>query len=97
MTDTALEEIDLDYAMATADRANRYMVQHGIPPTPDNFAIWFSYARGTHAELKQTIDVLVAGRQRFDAVTNRQLFSTYLASGSAAAIVGSIPNNWKPS
>jgi diguanylate cyclase len=94
MTDSTLEEIDLDYAMALAESANSHMVQHGIPPTPNNFAVWFNYSRGTLPELKWTIDVLVAGKKPFDHATNRQLFSTYLAPSSAAT-VGDAPEQLK--
>jgi diguanylate cyclase len=95
MTDASLEGIDLDYATALADQANRYMMQHGVAPTPDNFAVWFSYSRGTVPELKRTIDILVAGKKRFDAPTNRELFSNYLAPNSAAATVGDVPDQLK--
>jgi diguanylate cyclase len=95
MTDAALEEIDLDYATALAERANRHMVQHGVAPTPNNFAVWFNYAYGTLPELRRTIDILVAGKKRFDSVTNRQLFSTYLASNSAGTTVDGVPEQLK--
>jgi hypothetical protein len=39
MTDPALDEIDLDYARAVADRPNHYMSLHEIAPTPNNCAI----------------------------------------------------------
>ena len=95
MTDAALDEIDLDYARTVADRANHYMAFHGIAPTPDNFSVWFSYSRGDHPELKRTVDVLVVGKKRFDAKTNRELYKTYLASGFAAAVSGEMPGQFK--
>jgi diguanylate cyclase len=95
MTDVALDEVDLDYARAVADRANRYMSFHEIAPTPNNFAIWFSYSRGDIPELKCAIDVLVAGKKRFDVATNQELYATYLASGSVAAVVGELPEQFK--
>jgi diguanylate cyclase len=45
--------------------------------------------------LKRTIDVLIAGSQRFDSATNRELFSTYLAAGSAGPVVGDVPEQLK--
>jgi diguanylate cyclase len=91
----ASEELDLDYATAVASQANRYMVQHGIAPTPNNFAVWFSYSSGASPELKRTIDVLVAGQKRFDSATNRELFSTHLSPSSAGAVVGDVPAQLK--
>lgn len=95
MIGVASEELDLDYARALASQANRYMVQHGIAPTPNNFAVWFSYSIGASPELKRTIDVLVAGQKRFDSATNRELFSTHLAPSSAGAVVGDVPAQLK--
>jgi diguanylate cyclase len=95
MSDPAFEELDPDYAAALADRANRYMVQHGVTPTPGNFAVWFAYSRDASPELKRAIDALIAGKKLFDANTNRELFATYLAPSSASKIVGNIPEQLK--
>ena len=95
MTDFAIEELDLEYATELAGRASRLMAQHGVAPTPNNFAVWFSYSRGTVPELKQTIDILVAGKKRFDTTTSRELFSTYLAPDSAREVVGDVPEQLK--
>jgi diguanylate cyclase len=95
MSDPALEELDPDYAAALADRANRYLVQHGVTPTPNNFAVWFAYARGASPELKRAIDARIAGKKPFDANTNRELFATHLALSSASKIAGNIPERLK--
>jgi diguanylate cyclase len=95
MTDAAFEEVDFDYATTLADRANRHMAQHGVAPTPSNFNVWFNYSRGNAPELKRVIDILIAGNRRFDATTNRDLFSTYLAPSPTGAAVGEIPDQLK--
>jgi diguanylate cyclase len=77
MSSTA-NEIDFDYATSTADRANRLMAQHGVPPTPDNFSVWFYYAMGGSLALKKTIDVLLANKRKFDAAINRDLYVSYV-------------------
>jgi diguanylate cyclase len=75
---SAYDEIDFDYAATTADRANRLMSQHGVPPTPDNFSVWFYYAMGGSLTLKKTIDVLIANKRKFDSAVNRDLYVTYV-------------------
>jgi diguanylate cyclase len=95
MIAAAFEEFDLDYATAMAERANRLMVQHGVAPTPNNFAVWFNYSCDTGPELKRTIDILIAGKRRFDPATNRELFSTYLAAGPASATDSNVPEQLK--
>ncbi|MBS0531355.1 MAG: GGDEF domain-containing protein [Proteobacteria bacterium] len=95
MTRTSLSEIDLEYARAVADRANQYMVLHGVAPTPDNFAVWFSYSRGDLPELKRKIDALIEGKKQFDSATSRELYAMHLAQGSAAAVVAELPEQFK--
>jgi diguanylate cyclase len=75
---SAYDEIDFDYATTIADRANRLMSQHGVPPTPDNFSVWFYYAMGGSLTLKKTIDILIANKRKFDSVVNRDLYVTYI-------------------
>jgi diguanylate cyclase len=95
MIDPALEEIDLDYATALAEQANRHMVQYGVVPTPDNFAIWFNYSRGASPELKRMIDILIADKKKFDSAISRELHSTYLAPNSISKAVGEVPERLK--
>jgi diguanylate cyclase len=75
---SAPEEIDFDYATTIADRANGFLAQHRVPPTPENFAVWFYYAMGGSLTLKKTIDILIANKRKFDAVVNRDLYVTYV-------------------
>ena len=95
MSELALEELDPDYAAALADRANRYMVQHGVTPTPGNFSVWFAYSSGSSPELKQAIDARIAGKRPFDANASRELLAIHLAPGSPRKVVGNIPEQLK--
>ena len=72
------DEVDFDYATTIADRANRFMLQHGVPPTPDNFSLWFHYAMGASPALRKTVDILIANKRKFDSVVNRDLYVTYV-------------------
>jgi diguanylate cyclase len=80
-----VNEIDFDYATSTADRANRLMAQHGVPPTPDNFSVWFYYVMGGSLSLKKTIDILLANKRKFDSATNRDLYVTYVNPHSSTS------------
>jgi diguanylate cyclase len=74
----ALEDTDFDYAMSVAQKTMDLMVRYRVPPTPDNFSVWFTYALGTCVELKRAIDILIGNKRRFDAKTNHDLFSAYV-------------------
>ena len=89
---SAFDEIDFDYATAMANRANGFMSQHGVPPTPDNFAVWFYYAMGGSPTLKKTIDILVANKRKFDAVINRDLYVTYVNPHSDRSTTEDFPD-----
>jgi len=81
----AFNEIDFDFATTTADRANRLMSQHGVPPTPDNFSVWFYYAMGGSLTLKKTVDILIANKRKFDSGVNRDLYLTYVNTHSSTS------------
>jgi diguanylate cyclase len=83
MTANALDELDFEYVASVANQALCLMASHGVPPTPDNFAVWFKYALGTSVQLKAAINVLIGNNRKFDASTNRDLFRAY-AGGQAA-------------
>jgi len=85
----AINEIDIDFATVTADQANRLMSQHGVPPTPDNFSVWFYYVMGGSLTLKKTIDILIANKRKFDSGVNRDLYLTYVNPHSST--IGDFP------
>ncbi len=80
VTNGVLEDIDFEYAVSVAERAMQLMAVQRVPPTPRNFHLWFSYAFGAPSDLKRAMDILIANKRRFDAVANRDLFATYIAS-----------------
>jgi diguanylate cyclase len=88
---SAFDDVDFDYATSTADRANRLMSQHGVPPTPDNFSVWFYYAMGGSLTLKKTVDILIANKRKFDSVTNRDLYVTYVNPHSDRSVSEDFP------
>ncbi len=87
MTGSALDDIDLEYATSLAQQALGLMAQHLIPPTPDNFAVWFKYVLGASPQLKQAINVLVGNKRKFDTITNRDLYRAYVGGQAAERAV----------
>jgi diguanylate cyclase len=83
VADDAFEDVDFEYATAVAEKANRFMSQQRVPPTPRNFHLWFNYSIGTSSDLKRAIDILIGNKRKFDATTCHELFSTYIGSPSA--------------
>jgi diguanylate cyclase len=83
MPSSPSDEIDFDYATSVAQQALGLMQQHCVPPTPDNFAVWFKYARGTSAPLKQAIGALIGSTKPFDAATNHELYRAFVDTQTA--------------
>ncbi len=78
-------------AMAQADdfrQAKTYseaafcgMLAHEVPPTPENYMVWYAYATGLLPELKRTIDILISNNQEFSPALNAELYNRYCDTG----------------
>jgi len=87
----AYEQLDFEFATEVAETAMRSIAAQRVPPTPNNFHVWFKYALGAPPELKRTIDILIANKRKFDTATLRELFMTYVgAKGSEDAVAHSV-------
>ncbi|GAK32364.1 GGDEF domain-containing protein [Iodidimonas nitroreducens] len=71
----------LDQAEEFAQSALALMKQHKIPPTPQNYQIWYSYATGRNQSLKTTIDVLISNSCDFNEDRNAEIAEQYFGSG----------------
>ena len=70
------DELDFEYATSVAETAMRSMAEHRVPPTPNNFHVWFNYTLGTPPVLKRAIDILIGNKRKFDAQTNREIYDS---------------------
>jgi diguanylate cyclase len=82
--DISFDDLDFDYAMSIAGRAMRSIADQQIPPTPNNFAVWFHYFAGDNDDLRNALDLLIDHGRPFDARTNQNLFDTYIAPDAGA-------------
>ena len=57
--------LDIESARRTCDLAIKYMARFEIPPTPDNYALWYLYASGTNEKLVKEIQQLIADKEIF--------------------------------
>ena len=89
--DMDAEDMDVEYASTVADRTIRSMSQQSIPPTPNNFSVWFNYAMGTSPALRKTIDILIDNKRKFDASINHELYVTYVNPQSVTGATGDFP------
>ena len=72
---------DFRQAKGFCDAALAGMIAHGVPPTPENFAVWYAHATGLVADLKRTIDILIANKGEFTPALNSELYDRFCDTG----------------
>jgi diguanylate cyclase len=72
---------DFRQAGAFAEAAFAGMVANQVPPTPENYAVWYAYATGVMPEVKRTIDILISNKQEFTAALNGELYQRFCDAG----------------
>jgi diguanylate cyclase len=92
MAGQSIGDMDVEYATTIADRAMRLMSQQSVPPTPTNFAVWFEYSLGNSLALRKTIDILIAGKRKFDPAINHELYITYVTPQSGVDPLSDLPD-----
>lgn len=59
----------------------------GIPPTPQNFLVWYGYFSGQPAELKAAVDALIDGGRKADATLSDEVHRRFFGHEADAAKV----------
>lgn len=72
---------DFRQASGLAEAALAGMVANQVPPTPENYAVWYAYATGAVPELKRTIDILISNKEEFNPALNGELYQRFCDSG----------------
>jgi diguanylate cyclase len=65
--------------MHYAKRALLLMEQNHVPPTPENYSVWFQYAVGKNHELVREIDKAIKQALKFNSSTCSYLYNTFAA------------------
>jgi len=72
---------DATAASARGQSAMESIARLGIPPTPQNYAIWYEYHDGGNPDLRRTLDVLISNRREFDETLLDELYEHFFTSG----------------
>ena len=73
---------EIDLSQQFADKALKAMIAHEIAPTPQNYAVWYTYSAGTLPELTRTLDILLSNKQHFTPDLSAELYARFFdASG----------------
>ena len=60
------------------------MSEHGIPPSPPHYCVWYHYASGSPPGLKNDLDQLLAGADPVSATSSLELFEKHFGSEAEA-------------
>lgn len=68
-----------DFAKKIVRKAVPEMIQNGVPPTPENYAVWYMYASGRNRALTQKMKKLIESNTEFTTALNRQLYEAFVS------------------
>src|ERR1700761_2896019 len=60
-----MEQPEIEAIQKSAARAIAQMEALAVPPTPENFMVWYAYATNSNLSLKRSINILMSNRQDF--------------------------------
>jgi diguanylate cyclase len=67
-----------EQAIEFARAAQERMARDGIPPSPENFALWYGYYSGRNLDLVRAIDTLASARQPFTPEKSAELHARFI-------------------
>src|SRR5690606_35670950 len=70
---------DIEFATEWSAQALKLMADQGIPPCPDNYAVWFRYVSGPCPELTQEIDERIKTSRPIDLDVTLDLQRRYFS------------------
>lgn len=62
------------------------MTKHGVPATPQNYAVWYSYVAGQNHELKTVIEEILQQGAPFSADQNEKLYRRFCCGPDAETL-----------
>lgn len=79
-----------EQAAKVAERALSEMLSEGVPPNPQNYAIWFEYLTGRNPALVRYIDRAREKKLKLTAERHRDMFDRFFSLGPG----GGAPEGW---
>lgn len=75
----------IDVASHCARAALGLMERHKVPPTPENFSIWYAFVAGRNPELSAAINAILNSGRKFTDKINDQLYERFAVFGQDKA------------
>jgi diguanylate cyclase len=78
---------DLQSAKQSAEAALGEMIKYGVPPTPPNYCVWYTYMTRAITGLTRDIDERIALQKGFGWQANQELYERYFGTDVESAAV----------
>ncbi len=78
---------DYEKARSISLLAIHYMDRHKVAPTPDHYAVWYTYAAGTNQALIGEIDAIVKSGEPFRDFALKDLHQRFVKASDGSALV----------
>lgn len=81
---TVTGTIDFDRARSFANQALDAMATRRVPPTPQNFSVWFAFVSGGYPELTRAVEILDSNRAEYTPERNAELYERLVGDTRSA-------------
>jgi diguanylate cyclase len=68
---------DMAFAQQTAAKALEQMARNDVPPTPENYAVWYAYCAGTNPGLSRSLEILISNKTPFTPERNAEIYEQF--------------------
>ncbi len=79
MSKDDVSQLSQEAAFEYAKKALPMMARHGVKPTPNNYAIWYTYIAGNVDDLNHEIETIINEAMAFSDDINEYLYTKYIA------------------
>jgi len=80
-------ENELTTSLQIARRAIPEMTQRKVPPTPDNYRVWYEYCIGCNGQLAEKINELISSDSAFTPELNQEIHENYFGKNKEKKLV----------
>jgi len=78
---------DAGFTQETAEAAVALMKRHGVPPTPENYAVWYTYCAEANRELTVELNHLIAAQAPFTPQRNAEIYDRFFGHGEDGQVI----------
>ena len=78
---------DIENELHYAKMALSLMLKHNVTPVPENYDIWFHYAKGTNKELIHEVDTLINNAITFSQETSSYIHNKFIMPSRSQKVV----------